>query len=151
MAAHKGAGQIRIGWRKIFAHHVVGDRLDDGDASFFLRGEIKVPVRMGKKFIQVDQAHPIGAAPAFVPAGFEKGEVRIEIRFGGAPEWADLDFGRSAQKLDRTIGRTIVVDDDAIDERFIVPEEEWNNALFVPAGGVKIDRHEDERRRSHRR
>jgi hypothetical protein len=29
-----------------------------------------------------------------------------------------------------------------------VPEKEWNNGFFVPAGGVKVDRHEDGRQRT---
>jgi hypothetical protein len=97
---------------------------------------------MEKKFIQVDQTNPIGLATAFLPAGFEKGKVRVEVRWGLAPERPDLDFGRSAQKFGRTIGGMVVVDDDAIDERLIVLEEEWDNAFFVPASGVKMDGHE---------
>ena len=143
LAARKDGGEIRTGGRKFFAHHVVADRFDGGDASLFLRGQIMIPIGLEKKFIQVDQTHPIGASTAFVPAGFEKDKVRVEVRFGGAFEGADLDLGRSVQKLDRTIGGTIVVNDDAIDERLIVPEEEWDNAFLVPAGGVEVDGHED--------
>lgn len=143
VAARKDGGESRTGGRKSFAHHVVAERLNDGDASVFLRGEIMVPIGMEKKFIQVDETNPIGASTAFLPAGFEKGKVRVEVRFGLVPERSDLDFGRSAQKFDRTIGGMIVVDDDAIDERLIVLEEEWDNAFFVPAGGVKMDGHED--------
>jgi len=143
LASGNDGGESRTGGRKIFAHHVVADRFNDGDAGGFLRGEIIVPIGMEKEFIQVDQTNPIGASTAFLPAGFEKGQVRVEVRFGGAFEGADLDLGRSVQKLDRTIGGTIVVNDDAIDERLIVPEEEWDNAFLVPAGGVEVDGHED--------
>ena len=73
LAARKDGGESRTGGRKIFAHHLVAERLNDGDASVFLRGEIMVPIGMEKKFIQVDQTNPIGASTAFVPAGFEKG------------------------------------------------------------------------------
>lgn len=143
LAARKAGGESRTGGRKGFAYHVEAERLYNGDAGVFLRGEIMGPIGMKKKLIQIDETNPIGASPAFVPAGFEKGKVRVEIRFGLALEWPDLDFRGSAQKIDRTIGRLIVVNDDAIDKWLIVPEEKWNNALFVPAGGVKMDRHED--------
>src|SRR6267143_6656600 len=99
-AARQVSGESRTGGRKIFAHHLVADRFNDGDASVFLGGEISVPIGLEKKFIQVDQTNPIGASTAFLPAGFEKDKVRVEVRFGFPPEWADLDFGRSAQKFD---------------------------------------------------
>ena len=142
-AARKAGSESRTGGRKSFAHHVVAERLNNGDSGLFLRVEIMVPIGMEKKFIQIDETNPIGASAAFPPAGLEKGKVRVEIRFGLALEWPDLDFGRSAQKFDRTIGGMIVVDDDTIDERLIVPEEKWDNAFLIPAGGVKMDRHDD--------
>jgi hypothetical protein len=105
---------------------------------------------MEKKFIQVHEANPIGASPAFVPAGFEKLKVRVEVRPSVPPDWPNLDLGRSAQKFDRTIGGIVVINNDAIDERLIVPEEERDNAFFIPTSGVKIDGHENESERSGR-
>lgn len=78
VAAREGMGESRTGGRKIFAHHLEAERLNDRDAGVFLRGEILVPVGVEKKFIQIDETNPIGASPAFLPAGFEKGKVRVE-------------------------------------------------------------------------
>jgi hypothetical protein len=142
-ALRKVSGESGSGGWKIFAHHIVAECLNDRDPSVSLRGEIVVPLGMEKKFIQIHQTNPVGASTAFVPAGFEKGKVRVQVRLGVALERPDLDLRRRAEKFDRPIGGMIIVDNDAIDERLIMLKEEWDDPFFVPTGGVKMNGHGD--------
>lgn len=141
-AERNAAREISIGRRKSFADHIEPERLDNCDARPLLCLEISVPIGLKKKFIQVDETNPIGATPAFLPASFKKGHVRVEIRLGPALQSPDLNFRRSAQQLNRTIRRLVIVNDNPIHQRLIVAEKERDNPFLIPASRVKIDRHD---------
>jgi hypothetical protein len=45
------------------------------------------------------------------------------------------------QQFARTIARAVIEDDDSIDDRFVMPEEERDHSFLVPTGRVQIDMH----------
>ena len=144
LTPRKRGGERCAGRRKIFTYHVKAERLNDSHSRIFLRVQIPVPVGVEKKFIQVNEANPIGASPAFVPADFKNGQVRVEVRRPAVPpDWPDLDFGRSAQNFHRPIGRIIVIDYDPLHERLIMLKKERDNPFLISTSLVKIDGHKD--------
>jgi hypothetical protein len=98
---------------------------------------------MIQMLIDICHNYPVGNATTFFPAGLLKRERRTNSRLWVAiwGHWPQFDFGIATQNLLGIVGRSIIVDDVALNDFVIVQKKEGQHVSLVPAARIKIYLH----------
>src|SRR5262245_21864170 len=97
---------------------------------------------MIEMLVDIRDHDPIGDAPALVPAFVVILLGRENVRVGiSAIEVDKRDLWVSLEIFASAVIRPIVGDEEAIDPRLVVPEEEIQQGEVIPAESVKMNLH----------
>ncbi len=125
-------GRERVG------DHVVADRLDHGDALLPAGSQIAREILAIQVFVHLGGDHPIRGVAALLPEVVAKLARR---KNEGIARHVPMDDGYTfvaRQHAERSVGRSVVVDEKSIDQAMIMPEEIRDHPCLVPAQGVKM-------------
>lgn len=135
-------GEMLIFFGELRGDHLEAERRDERHAGALLLGEVVGQSRMKDVLITIDDDDPIGDAPGFLPAMIFDSDFRQFERVGfGSNEAAHLDLSVRRQDVPGAVGRVLVVDDDALCDRFVMSEEIVDDTALVPADRVNVHAH----------
>ena len=90
-------------------------------------------------FVDVDDDDPVGDASTLLPAVIVVIGRRLYERIAGDSKFSQGHLAVRGEQLTRPIGRSVVGDEVAVDDWVVVPEEERQHSLLVPAQRVEMD------------
>jgi hypothetical protein len=134
--------QGRVGRRRIITDHVVSERRDDRDASIRAAVQVAGQVVVVQMLVDVGDDHPISITATGLPAGVRERLLGEDERIRHSPgEAPHFDSRMGVEHGEGTVRGSVVVDEVAVDDGIVVPEEEGQHARVVPALRVQVHRH----------